>query len=116
MKIYKAGKAKLAIPLVIVCFFTFSGCGLIVTQEAAKEAVSDAQSAVEIAREAEADAPPSANMEKAERLLSEAERAFFKSPQEGSDETEKTVSDNIPSSSKVSMVDCDNSRRLVPKA
>lgn len=46
----------------------------------------------------------------------EADSAFCRSAQAGSVGSSKTVALNIPSASKVSRVDCDSSRRLVPKA
>lgn len=46
----------------------------------------------------------------------EAERALWRSPQAGSVGSSKTVALNTPCASKVSRVDWDSSRRLVPKA
>ena len=82
MKIYNAKNVKRAAGslvtmiglLTIVCFLF--GCGAVVTQEAAKNAVSDAQTAIQTARDADAEVHSAGSLSKAEKLLAEAEQAL----------------------------------------
>jgi len=76
MKTYNARKATLIRFLAVVCSLSFFGCGAIITQEAAQNAVDDAQIAVQTAKDGNAETYSAANIKKAERLLVEAQQAL----------------------------------------
>ncbi len=61
-----------------ICLFSLFGCGSVITQEAAQQAVDDAQISVQLARSSRADLYSPGNLNDAERFLAEAEQALLR--------------------------------------
>ena len=76
MDIRRTVRSSLVKLLAASCLLALLGCGVIVTQQAAQNAVDDAKSAIGIAKDADADIHSAGNMKRAEKLMSEAEVAL----------------------------------------
>jgi len=73
--------SRICIPiraLVLICFLSIFGCGVI-TQESAQHAVDNAKIAIDTAKESRADLYSANNLNKAERLLTEAQESLSRS-------------------------------------
>lgn len=68
---------KLSDFIMMFCLFIFVGCGIRISQEKASLAVDNANSAIESAREVNAESYSIKNLKMAEKLFSEAENALI---------------------------------------
>lgn len=78
MKTYRTNQAKLLRTVGLVCLLSLFGCGSVITQQAAQDAVNDAQIAVQLARNSRADLYSAENLNSAERFLSEAQQSLLR--------------------------------------